>query len=225
MALTTGLRARQIRICRRVLLAQQSRRSPHHDHDAVPEVGLTIDVDGIATNYHDAGTGAPVLLIHGSGPCVSAWANWRLTIPELSKRYRVVAPNILGFGYTERPDGAVYNSQTWLNHLVGFLDTLGLDRVCVVGNSFGGSLAMQLATHHPERVERLVLMGSVGVLFPLTPGLDAVWGYEPSVANMPGRCWPSWRGLFTQRRDSAYCTATRWPTSVGAVKTQLVQSR
>ena len=149
-----------------------------------PEVGLTIDVDGVATNYHDAGTGAPVLLIHGSGPGVSAWANWRLTIPELSKRYRVVAPDIFGFGYTERPDGAVYNSQTWLNHLVGFLDALGLERVSVVGNSFGGSLAMQLATRYPERVERLVLMGSVGVLFPLTPGLDAVWGYEPSVANM-----------------------------------------
>jgi 2-hydroxymuconate-semialdehyde hydrolase len=161
-----------------------ARRSTEMTTTTSPEIGSTIDVNGVATNYHDAGTGDPVLLIHGSGPGVSAWANWRLTIPELSKRHRVLAPDIAGFGYTERPDGAVYNSETWLEHLVGFLDALGLGRVSVVGNSFGGSLALRLATRYPERVERLVLMGSVGVLFPITPGLDAVWGYEPSVPNM-----------------------------------------
>ncbi|NMO00550.1 alpha/beta fold hydrolase [Gordonia sp. TBRC 11910] len=149
-----------------------------------PEIGKTIDVNGLMTNYHDEGTGAPVLLIHGSGPGVSAWANWRLTIPELAKRHRVIAPDIAGFGYTERPDGARYDADAWLAHLVGFLDALALERVSVVGNSFGGALALRLATTCPERVDRLVLMGSVGVLFPITPGLEAVWGYEPSVPNM-----------------------------------------
>ncbi|WP_329142589.1 alpha/beta fold hydrolase [Streptomyces sp. NBC_01456] len=149
-----------------------------------PEIGLTVDVNGVATNYHDYGSGHPVLLIHGSGPGVSAWANWRLTIPELAKRHRVLAPDILGFGYTQRPEGVQYDAENWLAHLVGFLDALGLERVSIVGNSFGGSLALRLATRHPDRVDRLVLMGSVGVLFPLTPGLDAVWGYEPSVENM-----------------------------------------
>lgn len=149
-----------------------------------PEIGSTIDVGGIATNYHDVGTGDPVLLVHGSGPGVSSWANWRLTIPELAKRHRVIAPDILGFGHTQRPEGARYDADIWLAHLVGLLDALGLEKVSVVGNSFGGSLAMRLATRHPERVDRLVLMGSVGVLFPLTPGLDKVWGYEPSVPNM-----------------------------------------
>lgn len=154
-----------------------------NDHGS-PEIGLTVDVNGIATNYHDHGSGDPVLLIHGSGPGVSAWANWRLTIPELAKRHRVLAPDVLGFGYTERPRGAIYDAESWLAHLVGFLDALGLERVSVVGNSFGGALALRLATRYPERVDRLVLMGSVGVAFPLTPGLDAVWGYEPSVQNM-----------------------------------------
>lgn len=149
-----------------------------------PEIGLSIDVHGIATNYHDRGNGAPVLLIHGSGPGVSAWANWRLAIPELARRHRVIAPDILGFGYTERPAGARYDAETWLDHLVGLLDALDLDRVSVVGNSFGGSLALRLATRYPGRVSKMVLMGSVGVLFPITPGLEAVWGYEPSVANM-----------------------------------------
>jgi 2-hydroxymuconate-semialdehyde hydrolase len=151
-----------------------------------PEIGTTIDAAGIATNAHLAGDGAPVLLLHGSGPGVSAWANWRLTVPALAERFRVVAPDIVGFGYTERPDGIRYDLTTWTAHAVGVLDALGIERAHVVGNSFGGSLALSLAIHHPDRVARLVLMGSVGVPFAITPGLDAVWGYEPSVEAMEG---------------------------------------
>jgi pimeloyl-ACP methyl ester carboxylesterase len=148
------------------------------------EIGQTVDVDGTATNYHDHGTGSPVLLIHGSGPGVSAWANWRTLLPELSRRHRVLAPDILGFGYTERPPDVRYGSAAWLEHLLGFIDALGLDKVSVVGNSFGGALALRLAAKAPERVEQLVLMGSVGVSFPITPGLEAVWGFEPSLDAM-----------------------------------------
>lgn len=152
--------------------------------DQSPEIAKTIDVNGVATNYHDVGEGAPVVLIHGSGPGVTAWANWRTTIPHLAEKFRVIAPDILGFGYTERPDGVEYNSTTWTQHLVGLLDALGLDKVSIVGNSFGGSLALNIATKHPERVDRLVLMGSVGVPFEITDGLDAVWGFVPSLPAM-----------------------------------------
>ena len=149
-----------------------------------PEVASTIDVGGIATNYHDVGEGDPVLLIHGSGPGVSAWANWRGVLPTLSQQHRVIAPDVLGFGYTERPEGVTYDMATWTQHLVGLLDALGLERVAVVGNSFGGALALNIATHHPERVDKLVLMGAAGVPFEITEGLDNVWGFEPSLANM-----------------------------------------
>lgn len=148
------------------------------------EVANTIEVNGIATNYHDEGDGPPVLLVHGSGPGVSAWANWRLTIPVLSKRFRIIAPDIVGFGYTERPSGIRYNADTWVEHLTGLVDALGLERVSVVGNSFGGGLALRLALAHPERVQRLVLMGSVGITFPITHALDAVWGFDPSTSEM-----------------------------------------
>lgn len=149
-----------------------------------PEIASSVDVGGIATNYHDVGTGDPVLLIHGSGPGVSAWANWRAVLPVLSETHRVIAPDVLGFGYTERPEGVSYDLATWTEHLVGLLDALGLDRVAVVGNSFGGALALNLAVCHPDRVSRLVLMGSVGVPFEITEGLDKVWGFEPSLENM-----------------------------------------
>lgn len=156
------------------------------DTAANPEIGRTVVAAGIQTNYHDVGSGDPVLLIHGSGPGVSSWANWRTVLPILGESMRAIAPDIVGFGYTERPDGYEYSLDDWVTHLVGFLDELGLDRVSIVGNSFGGALALHLANRSPERVNKLVLMGSVGVAFDITPGLDAVWGYEPSVAAMRG---------------------------------------
>ena len=149
-----------------------------------PEVGALVDAGGIKTNYLEAGAGPPVVLIHGSGPGVTAYANWRLTIPGLAEHCHVYAPDMVGFGFTERPDGIDYSMRTWVDQLVAFLDALDLERVSLVGNSFGGALALRLAVEHPERVNRLVLMGAAGVVFPVTEGLDAVWGYEPSVENM-----------------------------------------
>lgn len=149
-----------------------------------PEIGKTVDAGGIATNVHDVGSGAPVLLLHGSGPGVTAWANWRLVLPSLAERFRAVAPDIVGFGYTERPADARYAMDLWTRHAVGLLDALGIGRASIIGNSFGGGLALALATRHPDRVDRLVLMGSSGIDFEITPGLDAVWGYEPSPENM-----------------------------------------
>ncbi len=149
-----------------------------------PEIGKRVKAAGFLTNYHDMGQGTPVILIHGSGPGVSAWANWRLTMPALAKHFRVLAPDIVGFGFTERPADNRYDMELWLKHLIGFMDALAIEKAHIVGNSFGGALALALAIRAPERVIRLVLMGAVGVHFEITEGLDAVWGYEPSIENM-----------------------------------------
>ncbi|MBJ7275744.1 alpha/beta fold hydrolase [Marinobacter salarius] len=151
-----------------------------------PEIGLKISAGGIETNYHDMGedSGTSLLLLHGSGPGVTAWANWRFNLPVLSETRRVVAPDMVGFGYTERPPGVDYNLDTWVKHGIDFLDALGIEKADVVGNSYGGALALAMAIRHPDRIRRLVLMGAAGVDFELTPGLDAVWGYTPSVENM-----------------------------------------
>lgn len=149
----------------------------------LPEIGTQLKVGELSVNYHDRGDGPPLLLIHGSGPGVSAWANWRAVLPRLAETHRIIAPDMLGFGYTDGPE-VKFDIHIWLEQLTGLLDALGIERVSVIGNSFGGSLALHLAQEHPERVERLVLMGPAATPFVLTEGLDAVWGYEVSLDAM-----------------------------------------
>jgi len=149
-----------------------------------PEIANSIQAAGIETNYHDVGDGDVVLLIHGSGPGVSAWANWRLTIPELAREFRVIAPDMVGFGFSERPDNVDYTMDTWVDQIFGLMDSLSISKASIVGNSFGGALALAMTIRHPERINKQVLMGSVGVPFELTEGLDKVWGYQPSIENM-----------------------------------------
>jgi pimeloyl-ACP methyl ester carboxylesterase len=146
--------------------------------------GKTIDAGGIVTHYHDVGTGQPVLMLHGSGPGVSAWANWQHNIPALAKSYRVIAPDIVGFGYTQRPADVYYSLGTWVDHVWAFLDALGIGTVSLIGNSLGGRIGLAMAEQHPERLDRMVLMGAPGVGMTLTPGLRALREYQPSEQNM-----------------------------------------
>ena len=146
--------------------------------------GRTVDAAGITTHYHEAGSGPPVLLLHGSGPGVSAWANWRLTIPALARDCRVIAPDLVGFGCTERPGDIRYSLQTWSNHVWSFLDALGIRQTSLVGNSLGGRIGLDMAAQRPDRLHRMVLMGAPGVGMTFTDGLRALREYEPSEENM-----------------------------------------
>jgi pimeloyl-ACP methyl ester carboxylesterase len=150
-----------------------------------PAIGKDVQANGIRTNYLEAGSGERhVVLVHGSGPGVTAYANWRGVLPELSKDFHVIAPDMVGFGYSERPGDVEYGLDTWADQTLGVMDALGIERAHVVGNSFGGAIALRLTTRNPDRVDRLVLMGSVGVAFPITEGLDAVWGYDGTLEGM-----------------------------------------
>ena len=155
--------------------------------DTNPEVAQTIRTAGFETNYHDVGEGdgIPVLLLHGSGAGVSAWANWRGLIPVLAEQRRVIAPDLVGFGYTTLPDPVRFEIfDTWIDQILALLDGLEIPKVHVVGNSFGGGLALHLAVRHPQRLGRLVLMGAGGVQFDFTPELDGLWGFSPWVDIM-----------------------------------------
>lgn len=146
--------------------------------------GKYVDASGVRTHYHDAGTGDPVIMLHGSGPGVSAWANWRLNLPVLAERFRVLAPDIVGFGHTERPDEVRYSLRSWTDHVWAFADAMGLERFLLIGNSLGGRISLEMAAERPERIARMVLMGSPGVGMTITEGLKALRAYEPSLDNM-----------------------------------------
>lgn len=149
-----------------------------------PEIGKSIRAGGVMTNYHEAGDGAPVILIHGSGPGVSAWSNWRLALPYFGEKLHAYAYDQLGFGYTELPAQHAYGLEQWVEHLFSFMESVGVKKAHLIGNSMGAAVALAAAVTRPEAVDKLVLMGAMGVRFPITEGLDAVWGYTPSIANM-----------------------------------------
>ena len=144
-----------------------------------------IDVAGVATALIDTGpapgpaTAPPVLLLHGSGPGVTAAANWRPIIPALSADRRVIAPDQLGFGGTATGEPRGYGRAAWTEHALALLDTLGLGTVDVIGNSMGGAIALSMAVARPGAVRRIVTMGSMGVAMALPYGLNEVWGYTP----------------------------------------------
>lgn len=149
-----------------------------------PEIANSINTGGYNTNYHDIGEGEVVLFIHGSGPGVSAYANWRLAMPTLAQNFRVIAPDMAGFGYTDRVEDATYNMDVWVKQAIDLMDALNIEKFNIVGNSFGGALALALTIKYPERLNKVVLMGAMGIDFELTAGLDQAWGYTPSLENM-----------------------------------------
>ncbi len=154
---------------------------------AAQDTGTMIDAGGVETYYHDVGPrdGPPVLLLHGSGPGVSGWANWRLNMDALAAAgNRVLAPDLVGFGATKRPADVYYSLPTWADQVFAFMDGLRIQRAALVGNSLGGRISLEMAGRHPERIDRMVLMGAPGPGMTLTPGLKAVREYEPSEENM-----------------------------------------
>ena len=150
-----------------------------------PEIANSLETCGYQTNYHDVGSGHPVILLHGSGAGVSGWANWRGMLPLLAPDFRVLAPDLVGFGYTETPADFEFKfMQSWVDQLIALLDGLGIERAHLVGNSFGGALSMWLASEYPDRFDRLVLMGPGGWPAEVNDNLKALWAYTPSVENM-----------------------------------------
>jgi pimeloyl-ACP methyl ester carboxylesterase len=160
-----------------------------------------VDVAGVSTALIDTGTKAgaaapPVLLLHGSGPGVTALANWRPIIPAVAASRRVLAVDQLGFGATATGERRTYGRTAWTGHALALLDTLGIGTVDIIGNSMGGAVALSLAAARPQAVRRLVLMGSMGVAMALPEGLDTVWGYTPGMEQMRRVI-----GLFAHNRE------------------------
>lgn len=145
-----------------------------------------LELHGDRVAYRDAGHGEVLLLVHGMA---GSAATWRAVLPQLAKKYRVVAPDLLGHGESAKPRGD-YSLGAFAVWLRDFLDELGITRATVVGHSLGGGVAMQFVYQHPDYCERLVLISSgglgpdVGVILRLlsAPGAEFVL---PVIAPKP----------------------------------------
>lgn len=182
--------------------------------------GSTLQAADHETNYFEQGTGKPLFLLHGSGPGVSAWTNWGGVMPVLSDQFRVVAPDIAGFGYTEFKPDSKYDIKLWTKHLLGIMDALQIEKASFVGNSFGGALAIGLALFKPERVDKLVLLGTPAGEFEQTPGLRAAWEYEPSPENMEStmRLFPYDQAIITPEMIQTRYEASARPGAQDALR-------
>ena len=140
----------------------------------------TLDIDGKEIFVAETGDGPPVLLLHGGGPGASGVSNYSRNIAELSKEYRIIVPDLPGYGRSSKgidladPFGALAVG------IRGLMDRLGLAEAHLVGNSYGGACALRLALDTPDRVDRMVLMGPGGIgttrALP-TPGLNSLLNY------------------------------------------------
>jgi pimeloyl-ACP methyl ester carboxylesterase len=129
------------------------------------------------TRYLESGEGPPVLLLHGAGFAPGA-DGWRVAIPSLASRFRVIAPDALGWGPGDQLD-LDYSFGYLVDSLRELQDALGLERTHVVGHSMGGWLASVLAYESPERVDSLVLVASGGLL---TRPLASMENWQPPSA-------------------------------------------
>jgi pimeloyl-ACP methyl ester carboxylesterase len=118
-----------------------------------------VTIHGHSVGYRMAGDGPVLLLIHG---IAGSSAAWREVMPTLAERYTVIAPDLIGHGHSAKPLGD-YSLGAYASGMRDLLGALGVERATVVGQSFGGGVALQLAYQHPECCERLVLVDSGGL--------------------------------------------------------------
>lgn len=110
-------------------------------------------------HFHEAGPadGHPVIMLHGSGPGATGWSNFNGQLRALSGTYRVIAPDMPGWGDS---DPVTYEERDHHRAALDFMDELGIERASYVGNSMGGATSIQVASRNPERVAHLVSLGA-----------------------------------------------------------------
>jgi pimeloyl-ACP methyl ester carboxylesterase len=143
-----------------------------------------IEVAGLPTRYLTAGTGPPLVLLHGAGDNA---LDWRWVLPALARTHHVYAPDLPGSPESARP-AADYSPAFFERFVAGFLDALGIERAVMVGNSLGGLVALRLALSEPARIGTLVLVDAAGLGRTVNPVFTSV--------NVPGlaeAATPLWR--------------------------------
>lgn len=131
-------------------------------------MGFTFDdtareatVDGFRVTYHDAGEGTPFVMLHGGGAGASGWSNFADNLPSFTRDFRVLLVNQPGFGGSGYPE---HFSEHYLSFaarmVIGVLDQLGIQKTHILGNSLGAAVTVRTALDFPDRIDRIVLMGT-----------------------------------------------------------------
>ena len=140
----------------------------------------TVRADGRDIHCAEAGGGFPLLMLHGGGPGASGVPNYERNIGELVRHFRVVVPDLPGYGRSTKGLSRTDPFGDCARAMLGVMDALGIEKAGVVGNSLGGACGLRMALDHPDRVASLVLMGPGGIdttrSLP-TKGLKLLLGY------------------------------------------------
>jgi pimeloyl-ACP methyl ester carboxylesterase len=162
-----------------------------------------IDVDGIRVHYQEAGDRhAPaVVLIHGFASSTLVWSKVFLSFAGAG--YRVIALDMLGYGYSAKPRNGEYTIAGQAKLLTRLLDTLGIPSAIIVGSSYGGAVAATCALDYPDRVEKLILVGSVNNNRPLEFKLMRFFG-SPVLGDVVSPLLIGSRRLLRRRMKRVY---------------------
>src|SRR5262249_49658897 len=124
----------------------------------VKQVEKDVTVFSYKIHYIEAGRGTPVILLHGMG---GEGARWMPTIKGLASEFRVIAPDQIGWGASDKPM-TLYHSGVFAEFLARFMREIGVPKAALVGQSMGAGVALQMAVHYPQLVDRMVLVNGGG---------------------------------------------------------------
>jgi len=122
-----------------------------------------VQAGGLRIHYNDVGSGYPIIMLHGAGPGASSWSNFKQNISVLAEHYRLLLFDMPQYG---KSDKVVIEGGrlTFISRvLADFMDKLDITKAHFIGNSMGGQVAIKLAIDRPERVDKLVVIGSTPV--------------------------------------------------------------
>jgi pimeloyl-ACP methyl ester carboxylesterase len=203
------------------------------------QVEKFVQVGEYNTRYIEAGQGEPVVLLHPACPGAHGALDYRYTIGPLSEHFRVLAPDLIGFGGTDSPT-RLLKHPTYVEHMVGFMKAVGATPAHLIGNCRGGLVAISVAGEYPELVRRLILIGNAGGGIPPELEEKALKPYAEFVAspdnvkNFLSRCFFDAEAHISQdaldaqlaasvRQYDAYAKLGGYPMDVPNLKPLLAQ--
>lgn len=164
-------------------------------HYALGESYTTIN--GVRVCYEDLGRGPTIVLLHGLASSIDFW---EYNIPVLALHHRVLALDIPGFGKSDKPYDHDYTIRGLAKDVLAFMDNRGVESATIVGGSMGGHIALLMALDHPDRVDKLVMMGSPGGWKPPSPVVTALFAllwHDRTVTDDLCDHWPDiWEKMF-----------------------------